>query len=134
MKDSGPFDIDTVRYVLSPSGDGIARPVTGDFYEALDRDFASFAGHSLVQRFRFSEAWPTWEMHPRGDELVMLLDGSADMVLWQHDRETVLHVDQPGQYVIVPRATWHTARPQGEAEMLFITPGEGTLNAEQPGG
>jgi hypothetical protein len=56
MKSPGPFHIDTVRLVLTPEGDGVARPVTPDFYEAL-----------------------------------------------------------------------------GHADMLFVTPGEGTLNAAEPG-
>ena len=39
MKDSGPFDIDAIRYVLAPDGEGIPRPVTSDFYPALDREY-----------------------------------------------------------------------------------------------
>ena len=35
-------------------------------------------------------------------------------------------------FAIVPRNTWHTARVTSPTTMLFITPGEGTLNAEQP--
>ena len=34
--------------------------------------------------------------------------------------------DAPGDYVIVPRGTRHTARIRKPARMLFITPGEGT--------
>ena len=132
MNDSGPFDIDRVRYVLEPDGSGRARPVTADFYEALDRDYPSFAGHCLVQRYSFSEAWPTWEVHPAGDEFVMLLAGAADFVFWRDGTEEIMTVDTPGQFVVVPRGVWHTARPRGHADMVFMTPGEGTLNAERP--
>ena len=132
MTDSGPFDIDSVRYVLGPDGRGHARPVTADFYEALGKDFDDFGGHCLVQRYSFTEAWPSWEVHPEGDELVLLLAGAADFVLWKDDAEEIIAVDTPGQFVIVPRGIWHTARPRGHADMLFMTPGEGTLNAERP--
>jgi hypothetical protein len=30
--------------------------------------------------------------------------------------------------VIVPKGTWHTARIEHKAKMIFITPGEGTRN------
>ena len=133
MTPPGPFHIDTTRLVLAPGGNAIPRPVTDDFYESLERDFKGFAGHSLVQRYSFSEAWPSWEMHPAGDEMVMLLSGAADLILWRGDSEECIQVDQPGQFLLVPRGTWHTARPRPQAEMLFVTPGEGTLNAAQPG-
>ena len=132
MPAPGPYDINSVRYVLAPDGTGIPRPTTPDFYQSLSRDFEDFKGHSLVQRFRFDEDWPSWEMHPQGDEFVMLMDGAVEFVLWRHDSEECLHLDRSGQYLIVPRGVWHTARPQEHAELLFITPGEGTLNAEAP--
>jgi quercetin dioxygenase-like cupin family protein len=37
-------------------------------------------------------------------------------------------MDNPGDTVIVPRGAWHTAKIAGTTSMLFITPGEGTLN------
>ena len=54
-------------------------------------------------------------------------------VLWVDSEEKVVSINEPGSYVIVPRGTWHTARPHEPTDMLFFTPGEGTLNAEQPG-
>lgn len=71
-------------------------------------------------------------MHPAGDEFVMLMGGAVEFVLWRDGWEESLHLDRSGQYIIVPRAVWHTARPREQADLLFITPGEGTLNAEAP--
>ena len=34
--------------------------------------------------------------------------------------------------VVVPKNTWHTALTDTDCAMLFITPGEGTINAEEP--
>jgi len=53
-------------------------------------------------------------------------------VLWIDETEQTLRVNQPGSYVVVPKRTWHTARPRAPTKMLFVTPGEGTLNAETP--
>lgn len=132
MNDSGPFDLATTRYVLSPDNAGIPSPVTADFYETLQQEFGDFAGHCLVQQYGFDQPWPTWEVHPHGDEFVLLLTGAADFILWRDGLEESLRVDRPGQFVVVPRGIWHTARPCDHAEMLFITPGQGTQNAERP--
>jgi mannose-6-phosphate isomerase-like protein (cupin superfamily) len=80
----------------------------------------------------FDEAWPTWEIHPHGDEFVYLFEGDTDMVLKTGDGEVTLRLDTPGAYVVVPNGTWHTARPYAPTRMLFVTPGEGTLNQELP--
>ena len=132
--DPGPHDIETWRVILSPSGDATPKAVTPAFYEELDREFDGFAGHALVSKHAFAEAWPGWEMHPKGDEIVYLLSGDADFVLWQESRERVVRVERPGSYIVVPKGTWHTARPRKPTVMLFFTPGEGTQHAESPPG
>ncbi len=131
--DPGPFDLESVRPVLCPEGKAVPKAVTPDFYAEIDCEFDGFAGHLLISQHAFAEAWGTWEIHPKGDEIVYLLDGDIDFVLWVDGAEKKVHVDTPGSYVIVPRNTWHTARPHKPTSMLFITPGEGTENAESPG-
>ncbi len=130
----GPFDLETTRLVVGPDGEASTKAVTPDFYAALEREFGSFQGHFLVAQHDFDEAWPTWEIHPKGDEFVYLIHGDIDFVLWVDDTEHLVHVNQPGTYIVVPQAIWHTARPRKPTRMLFLTPGEGTLNAEVPGG
>jgi len=130
--DPGPFDLSETRLILGPAGTATPKDVTPAFYEELDRDYDGLAGHSLVSRHAFEDPWPGWEMHPKGDEVVYLLSGDVDFVLWTPDGETVVRVNRPGSYVIVPKGTWHTARPRTRTEMLFVTPGEGTMNAESP--
>ena len=129
---SGPFDINAMGAVLGPGGAAHAREITSDFYQKLDAEFDGFAGHALVARHEFSQAWPTWEMHPKGDEFVFLLSGDIDFVLWADGAENIIRLQEPGHYIIVPKGVWHTARPHEKTAMLFITPGEGTLNAETP--
>lgn len=126
------LQIDSIFAVLTPGLDIEPVPVTPDLYAGLDRDFANFAGHVLISRHEFSEDWPTWERHPAGDELVMLLAGGATLVLRTAGGDEEVRLDEPGGYVIVPRNTWHTARVADAAKMLFVTPGEGTENRERP--
>ena len=82
----------------------------------------------LVMQFDFNEDWSTWEMHPAGDEVVVLLSGTALFVLDVNGREEHVQLSVPGEFVMVPRGVWHTARIATRASMLFITPGEGTEN------
>ena len=129
----GPHDLDRTRVILAPSGDATLKDDSPTFYEELDREFDDFAGHLLFSRFSFDEPWPTWEIHPHGDEFVYLLAGDTDFVLHTDAGEQVVRISEPGSYVMVPRNTWHTARPHAPTSMLFVTPGEGTLNSEMPG-
>ena len=107
-------------------------PVTPGIYDELDARFDHFKGHVLVSEYAFSEPWPTWERHPAGDEIVILLAGSAQMIVRTKDGERTLALSTPGDHVVVPMGAWHTARPLAPTRMLFVTPGEGTQNAETP--
>ena len=131
--DPGPHNVDSARYVIRPDMSGSIKAVTPTFYEELGDEYGDFAGHVLIQRADFDADWPTWEIHPHGDEFVYLLCGDVDFVLSRDNVERIVRVQEPGSYVVVPRNTWHTARPRKPTSMLFVTPGEGTLNAESPG-
>ncbi|MBT8440873.1 MAG: cupin [Gammaproteobacteria bacterium] len=116
--------------VLGPNGRAVAVDVTDDLHERLDREFDNFSGHSLVACHTFQSDWPTWEMHPAGDEVVCLLSGEARLVLDHGDRHEEIALDEPLAFAIVPRGTWHTAKTKTGCTMLFITPGEGTENKD----
>lgn len=118
--------------VVSPALQAAAIPVTDTIWADLDRQFAGFAGHTLISSFSFEDDWPTWEVHPHGDEVVCLLSGKADMVMATGSGEQTVRLDRPGEFLIVPRGTWHTAKVHAPTTMLFITPGEGTENREAP--
>ena len=130
--DPGPHDLNQVRFVLAPNGNGTNKSVSETFYQELDEEFADFSGHVLIQQFSFDTPWPTWEVHPKGDEFVYLLSGDTDFVLREGGTERTVRVSEPGSYVVVPKGAWHTARPHAATTLLFVTPGEGTLNAATP--
>ena len=123
-----PLDIARTFAVLAP--DLGVRPVevTPSLYADLDRDFGGFGGHTLVSCHDFTRSWSSWERHPAGDEIVMLLEGGARLRLDADGGEQVLLLEAPGSYVIVPRGVWHTADIDRPARLLFLTPGEGTEN------
>ena len=98
------------------------------FYQDLDEKYSGFAGCELVSAHTFSGNWPTWEMHPKGDEVVVLLDGAASLILKLASKEKLIELTAPGEYVVVPKGVWHTAHITEHARMLFITPGQGTEN------
>lgn len=108
-------------------------PVNAGFWEKLTSGgFGDFRNEYLVSSLEFDSDWPTWELHPNGDELVCLLEGEIHLVLDREGKKTEVDLRQPGDYVIVPRGTWHTAKVNRSCRMLFITPGEGTENRESP--
>ncbi len=108
--------------------------VTDTIWSDLDQKFGNFAGHSLIASFSFDDDWPTWEVHPEGDEFVCQLSGDADMILDTGEVEQRVRLNTPGSFVIVPKGTWHTAKVHAPTSMLFVTPGQGTGNREQPPG
>lgn len=121
-------DISREFVVLDAQLKATQMPLTPTLYEQLDQQFAGFKGCALIACHSFNQDWPTWEIHPAGDEVVLLLEGSATLVLETADGLEEKMLDQPGQYLIVPRGVWHTAKIKASAKMLFITPGEGTEN------
>jgi mannose-6-phosphate isomerase-like protein (cupin superfamily) len=80
----------------------------------------------LVSMYTFTESWPTWEMHPNGDELVLCTSGTMTLHQEHADGSTDTVRLQPGEYAINPSGTWHTADIDGEATGVFITAGFGT--------
>lgn len=80
----------------------------------------------VVHMFRFTESWPTWEVHPNGAEVVLCTSGSMTLHQEHPDGSTATVTLEPGQYAINAPGVWHTADIEGEAEAVFITAGAGT--------
>ena len=106
-----------------------ARPlrVTGDFWNDLvNGRLGEFS--RMVALFYYDKDWSTWEKHPAGEEIVFLLEGSVTLRLELENEVQELHLNESGQYAIIPSDTWHTALINSPSKMIFITPGEGTEN------
>jgi mannose-6-phosphate isomerase-like protein (cupin superfamily) len=118
--------LDSTFVVLQPDQSAVPVAVTPTLWQELDQRFDNFKGRMLVSCFRFDSDWDTWEMHPAGDEIVCLLSGRVSFEF--EGRGHVGELSKPGEFLIVPRGTWHTARTNVATTMLFVTPGEGTQN------
>ena len=97
-----------------------------DLYAKLDKRYKGFSGHELISGYEFSSDWPNWERHPHGDEIIVLLSGRVEFILQTEDGEIGLQLSRQGEYVLIPKNVWHTARTNHYCKLLFITPGEGT--------
>jgi mannose-6-phosphate isomerase-like protein (cupin superfamily) len=119
------FDLET-HYLVLADGPGAKRiGVEPDFWQTVHlRD--DLAGR-LVGIFRYDADWNSWEMHPDGDEIVLLLSGAVDLVLEEAGGERTVELRDRAA-VIVPRGIWHTANAIAPSEALHITRGAGTTH------
>lgn len=106
--------------------DGAAQELAADAFWQLPAPELERHGQGwLISEFAFTEDWPTWEMHPQGDEFVYLLSGAVDLLLEQGDGFVSVTLDGSGA-VVVPRGVWHTAKVRAPSRMLHVTRGAGT--------
>nr|WP_136249458.1 cupin domain-containing protein [Ningiella ruwaisensis] len=95
-------------------------------YERLETDYKGFKGCQLVSCYEFEKDWDIWEMHPKGDEIVVLMSGKASLFFETDTDTSEMLLSKPGDFSIVPKNTWHTAKIFTPSRLMFITPGEGT--------
>lgn len=100
--------------------------VTPDFWETI-HDRTDLHTGRLVTAMDMAEDWGVWEMHPAGDELIVVTDGRVRFHLDDGRRTSALTVTAP-EYIVVPSGTWHTADALGAARLLIVTWGEGTTH------
>lgn len=79
----------------------------------------------LMTAFPQTEDWPTWERHPKGEEILVMLKGALTLVFDDGKSRREVALDE-GQSVIVPRNTWHTGKLRAPGTLLALTYGEGT--------
>ena len=77
----GPPDLRSTFVVINKELLADTISVTDTIWRDLDQRYGDFAEHSLIASFSFDDDWPTWEMHPHGDEVVCLMSGDIEMIL-----------------------------------------------------
>lgn len=82
----------------------------------------------LVAMHSFTSDWPTWEIHPEGEEVVLCIDGEITVIQEHADGRFHSETLGAGEYLVNPAGVWHTADIPRSATVLFITPGIGTEN------
>ena len=103
-----------------------------DWYEHYGARHASDGAEGrLVSLHCFDADWSSWEMHPKGAEIVLCTEGS--MLLTQEfpdGRRAKLRLEA-GEYAINPPGVWHIADVATHATAVFVTAGEGTEMRER---
>ena len=116
--------LDLEQAFLALTGDGRADVLSGaHFGERLSKAPADMA--YLVGVYPFEADWPHWEMHPKGHEILVFLEGRLEMTLEEDGARRTVEVGR-GDTLVVPRGAWHIARVIEPGRMLGITFGEGT--------
>ncbi len=70
-------------------------------------------------------SWTSWERHPAGEEVVVLLSGRVTLIQERDGRPHAAEM-HAGQAVINPTGVWHTCDVHEPGRALYITPGGGT--------
>ena len=110
---------------LRPGGVATELPGGAAFWSLPEEGMAAVGQDWLISEYEFTADWPTWEMHPDGDEFVYLLAGSVELLLEESAGVKTLALLGRGA-VIVPRGVWHTAKVHAPSRMLHVTRGAGT--------
>lgn len=102
--------------------------------------FAGGAENAFSEVARFGDAGifvgfysgdSEWERHPKGDEIVMALEGSSTLVLLLEEEEKDLPLG-PNDLVVVPPGTWHRFRGSNRLKILTVTPEPTEHSLEKP--
>ena len=119
--------LDLCKTYMDLADGGAARPiaVTERFWPELMSGERRIEGR-LMAAFHVGEDAPHWEMHPHGEELVILQSGSVDFVLEAPEGERIVELRPAARCCLVPRGLWHRFVVREPGELLFITHGEGT--------
>lgn len=82
----------------------------------------------LVSLHTFDTSWDTWEMHPKGHELVLCTAGAVSLIQEHPDGTVVVVALSAGDAAVNEPGVWHTAdiAPGDSATCCFITAGLGT--------
>ena len=113
---------------VSLGADGRATTLAGGdaFWQLPPAEAARHGQGWLVSEYVFVADWPTWEMHPEGDEFVYLLAGEVEMQLEEPGGLRKIAISGSGA-IVVPRGVWHTAKViVAPSRMLHVTRGGGT--------
>jgi mannose-6-phosphate isomerase-like protein (cupin superfamily) len=116
------LDLSTA-YLHLETGPGVeVVPVDDDFWDTLDDRTELHTGR-LVMAFPMVEHWDGWEMHPGGDEIILVTEGAVR--IHTDPGRSPVEVHAP-HHVVMPAGTWHTMDVIEPARIVTITWGAGT--------
>lgn len=123
----GPYSLFETFVHIAESGAAAPIPVGENFWMDLSEGrLAQLETGRLISSFSFDVPWNSWESHPEGEEVVVLLRGTIRFILEQDGVPSTVELRNPGSFLIIPRGAWHRAETSEPSSALFITPGRGT--------
>jgi mannose-6-phosphate isomerase-like protein (cupin superfamily) len=119
------LDLFSTYVNLGEHGAAATLPLTPDFWRRLSVD----KGDRIVGAKRARDAGDLHpneqEMHPHGDELLLLLSGALDVILDLPEGERTVSL-RAGGACLVPRGVWHRLTLHQPSDFVFVTPPYGT--------
>lgn len=129
MTNEGSLDLSQIYVHLGLGGRAETLPDfewTEEFLQRYEAEHAADGDDGRLVIIGPQEAtWSSWERHPAGDELVVMLSGRSDLIQDIDGEQRRIQLEA-GQAAINPRGIWHTADVHEPGMALFITPGRGT--------
>jgi mannose-6-phosphate isomerase-like protein (cupin superfamily) len=125
-------DLSAFHMFVAGAGDAVTVQAGPSFWKEM---MAPSTENEIVRRIKEEDGYllidmtltgefPHWEMHPNGDEIFLMREGSLDIDLDDGDDKWSQHLDA-GQAFIVPKGAWHIARAE-HAKVFVLTFGRGT--------
>ena len=121
-----PVDL-THSYLHLDRGPGLrVLDVDENFWATIDERTDLDDGR-LVMATQVTADWTNWEMHPDGDEVILVAEG----VVRIHTEPGPPVVVRAPELVVMPRGTWHTMDVVEPARVVTITWGAGTQHRDR---
>ena len=110
---------------LVPGGAAFWRPLmSGPPFSPEIRRVAEGSGW-LAAQYAITSNTANWERHPNGDELLIRLSGSMDLVFEMSTEELRVELGT-GQAIVVPAGVWHRQIVRVPGTYVGVTYGKGT--------
>ncbi|MCJ8519084.1 mannose-6-phosphate isomerase-like protein (cupin superfamily) [Pseudorhizobium tarimense] len=130
-----PFELSNNRIHMEEGPRMRPLAVTADFWERLADD-PQLTGGRLLSFYSANEPGDVhpdvWEMHPEGDELLIVCSGALDLELERSDSTCTVGLS-PQTAFIVPAGIWHRLLLNEPSVLIAITNPSGTKHKRADG-
>lgn len=119
------FDLMRTYAQLRDDGSALVTEGGDMFWSTLESRPELHSGRLLGATAQTGD-WPHWEMHPAGDEILILMSGAFALQIEREDGAVETIEMGAGSTCVVPKGCWHRGLARAPGQLVFITPGEGT--------
>lgn len=120
------IDLESTYLAVHDGPAALPMEVGPDFWATIQERTELPEESRLLAVFSFESSWTSWEVHPAGDEVVVLLTGAVDLLLERPGGVDTVSLRETGATCVVPRGVWHTADVHAPSRALHLTRGAGT--------